>query len=412
MATVTVYQGAHARLSPSSAKIWLKCAAAPRVMDPDESELPIEEWTAEGQFAHDIVAQCIQKGRQLIEFAGASKVFQPGDVLIQVTPEMLGHMQLYLDEVYGYLPADCDTRIECEMKVGLAPIGRPDMFGTLDCAYLAPHPSGRGWRLHIFDLKFGEGIWVPADDPQFPYYAAAFLSERPHLTEDLVDVMVHVVQPRIDHMGPKVRHFTYTAGELGTWLHCVLLPGAERTEADEPEFAPDKETCRFCSPVRCPVHHGRFDRMMVEAKRGALVDVARALTDEELGDRLALVETARKYCTVLEQEDYRRQMTGRVIPGRKLVETLTHRKWKPDAEKAARDTFGDSAFEKKMLGVPAVEKLPGGAEFVKAHAFKPIGRPTSAPASDSRPSVKPPSAGDRAKEAFGHLIIDKPKAAE
>lgn len=414
MTTVTVYEGAHARLSPSSAKIWLKCSAAPRVMNgaEDEGELPIEEWTAEGQFAHEIVAECIRKNKQLFEFAGAARDFHPGPVRVEVTPEMLGAMQLYLTEVYSYLPKDCDTRIECEMKVGLEPLGRPDMFGTLDCAFLAPHPSGKGWRLHIFDLKFGEGIWVPADDPQFPYYAAAYLCERPHLQEELVDVMVHVVQPRIEHLGPKIRHHVYTAEQLQAWFRDVLMPGAERTDAGEPEFAPDKETCRFCRPDRCPVHHGRFDRAVVEGGRSD--QVARQLTDEELGDRLALVETVRKYCSILEQEDYRRQMTGRAIPGRKLVETITHRAWKGGAEDAARKQLGDKAFISKptLLGIPAIEKLgAAGQAFVKEYAFKPIGRPTSAPASDSRPAVKPPSSGDRAREAFGHLL-DKPPAAE
>lgn len=431
------WSGQHSVVGGSGAKRWLACPGSPALSAGGGASEP-EEWTAEGIVAHDIVAQVLATGKELWEYVG--RVHQVGAFEVEVTPEMAGHCQLYVDAVHGALPKGTDVRLYVEQKVSYAAFRRPEAYGTLDCCFIEPEGWGKAngcprcegsgyhsadpygkcaecggtgdeWRpctLHVFDLKYGEGLFVSQHDPQFRYYAGAFVATNPELCADLARVKIYVVQPRIDWQGPKVRTLDISAAELSQWVDEVLLPGIDRTTEPNAPLIPGKEQCQFCPALaRCPAQRRAFEAVNTQAL--TVSDPAHSaarLDDEELGMKLSQADTVRKFIRALEKEAFNRLQNGRPVPGWKLVPTKTNRVGKPGYEEAARQKWGNSALKPiEVKSIAQLEKLSGGKAFVTEWGYKPEGAPTLAPVADARHAIE----GSRANPispAF-QQIIDK-----
>ena len=81
------------------------------------------------------------------------------------------------------------------------------------------------------------------------------------------------------------------------------------------------------------------------------------------------------------------------IPGFKAVAGRTVRKFTDDAAVASRvENAGMDPWERKLLGVTALEKMLGKKKFSELLAdlvSRPEGKPVLVPASDKRPEVVP-----------------------
>jgi hypothetical protein len=182
-----------------------------------------------------------------------------------------------------------------------------------------------------------------------------------------------------------------TVGFILDWGHNKLLPRMKSLmvtkDIDESDFVPGSH-CQFCPVLLdCPKMQRAYQEY-AEASEDFIV----MLTDQELDHLYSQREYARRFMNALEDVVRARLIGGSKIPSAKLVEKRTHRVWKPGAQPALVEAFGEKAFKPKEILSPAqIEKLSTrGKEMALEYGYKPESAAlTVAPLSDPRPEAKP-----------------------
>ena len=115
---------------------------------------------------------------------------------------------------------------------------------------------------------------------------------------------------------------------------------------------------------------------------------ADALTNEQLGRFLNLLDLAKIVGTAAAKTAFDRIQGGGKVPGRTLAKAKANRTWKDEAETAAKEQFGIHAFTVPALKSPAqIDDLPLGSSFTARWAAKPDAGLTLVRDSDARPEV-------------------------
>jgi hypothetical protein len=71
----------------------------------------------------------------------------------------------------------------------------PDGFGTCDSAVVVPHEK----TLHVFDLKYGKGVLVEAEENSQGMLYAIGLYNKIHKEYPCTRFVIHICQPRRNH---------------------------------------------------------------------------------------------------------------------------------------------------------------------------------------------------------------------
>lgn len=220
---------AHAACSPSSASMWLACAAS--VTKTKDVTRPSSRFAREGTAAH-AVAEMTLKGDIFLP----DKVTVEGDEYI-VSPGMCRALNSYVGHVQN-LMAVPKAVVYLEKRV-MVPQTFNLVWGTLDCGAFA------GGEFHVVDLKFGRGVAVDPEGPQLRFYALglahlfSFLDKRyRHMKVNLT-----ICQPRVGD-NPLRSHVT-TLGDLMDWREAVVWPALRKiSTGDTTETA--GAHCRWC----------------------------------------------------------------------------------------------------------------------------------------------------------------------
>jgi hypothetical protein len=271
-----------------------------------------------------------------------------------------------------------------------------DFYGTADNVDIFPDV------IYVDDYKHGIGVVVePERNPQLLQYAAGVLLSLAEENTGWADIpdrlTLTIAQPRAPHPRP-IRSWETTRSEVLRWLTEEWMPAAEATL---PPGAPlhSGDHCRFCplnKGVQCPEMQAAVARVLSYKDR----DMA-ALEDWELSALKADCEVAKMVEKSVGDEIFARLSRGQAISGWKLADKRADRVWKPEAEPALLEALGDKAWQPRVLVSPAqAEKIPGGGEVVKLHAFKPQTGLTLAKVSDAREGRTMRAA----KEAFADLL--------
>ena len=249
-------------------------------------------------------------------------------------------------------------------------------FGTADNIIIADGV------LKICDYKHGRGVEVSAtENPQMMCYALGALE----LFDDIYDidtVSMTIFQPRRDN----VSTYDISKEELYRWADEVLKPAAELAFAGDGNFLCG-EWCGFCKAKHdC---RARAEANMELAKYD--FKLPPLLTDEEIEDVLARVDDLVSWASDIKEYALQQAISGKTWSGWKLVEGRSNRKYTNDAAVAATVTnAGFDPYEKKLLGVTAMQKLLGKSRFeelLSSLIEKPQGKPTLVPESDKRPAM-------------------------
>lgn len=374
----------HAVLSPSSAHRWFACPGSVRESAgiPDETS----EAAAEGTFAHEVAALCFKRGCDARAMIGHS------DIVHTVDADMADHLQVYLDDVRSVDAA----QVWCEVRVSLAGI-TDEVWGTLDYAAVERHRP----VLHVWDLKFGAGVFVSSEDnPQVMIYGLALLLTFPQALAHVERVVFHVVQPR-HHQGQHNKPVEMSVAQLRAWGEVMLREAvAAAKKPDAPLSA--GEHCRFCrARPRCPelkrqtlqkVQH-LFDDESLATPR-AFPPPVQGLTPTELAVALRAFPVIEQWMSALREHAYNLAAGGTIVPGFKLVQKEGHRKWKNEAAAAlALEAFlshGKTPWTEPKLVSPAEaeRRLPPAARgVVEELVTKPVTGSVLVPESDARPAI-------------------------
>lgn len=378
----------HAKLSSSASKRWLGCPGSVKLSEhyPNGSSI----YADEGTIAHSMAEGMISKDDKLVQKyeVEAAKFYGEHPELNGTFLEMKMILQPYVDYVFEeyatQVHEDGAAQLMTEERVDLTEY-IPGGFGTSDVVIL------RQGRLHIIDLKYGKGVSVSAEDnPQLKLYALGTLA-RFDMLYDIEDVVMTIYQPRLDNVSTD----TIKAKDLYAWGEEVIKPGAQLAlSEDAPVHAGD--WCQFC-PARYDCKERARDAMELQKYLGQMV-----LSPEEIAEILGKIDRLTKFAEDIKDSALTKALDGEEIPGWKVVEGRSIRKYVGSEEDIVRQCEGagyDQAllYERKLLTITNMEKLMGKKQFAEvlgAYVEKPEGKPTLAPESDKRPAITNNSAAE------------------
>lgn len=367
----------HALLGASSAARWIACTPSARATE----GLPDQESTyaAEGTRAHEVCEKALRY--KLAKWEAGKPFDLLSDWAQQSMPtEMFNASNQYVSFLHDqWVGFSCRPGVFIEQEVDVSR-WVPGGFGTCDCLMIG------GGLLHIIDFKYGQGVPVsPVRNPQLMYYALGAYALFDGL-ENIDTVRMSIVQPRIQE---EPETWELPLSDLLSWAREVLQPAAEMAWRGEGAFCPG-EHCRFCKAH--PACRGWQEKYGPLAGFEPLPQPA-ALSDEELGEWLQKVEGLAAYARELEDYAQTALLEGRTLPGWKLVQGRSTRKW-TDQDAAFRQMEADGIDEAMLytrtpISLTAAEKMLGKkkfAEVMSAFITRAPGAPKLAKDSDPRPA--------------------------
>lgn len=367
----------HALLGASSAARWIACTPSARATE----GLPDQESTyaAEGTRAHEVCEKALRY--KLAKWEAGKPFDLLSDWAQQSMPtEMFNAANQYVSFLHDqWVGFSCRPGVFIEQEVDVSR-WVPGGFGTCDCLMIG------GGLLHIIDFKYGQGVPVsPVRNPQLMYYALGAYALFDGL-ENIDTVRMSIVQPRIQE---EPETWELPLSDLLSWAREVLQPAAEMAWRGEGTFCPG-EHCRFCKAH--PDCRGWQEKYGPLAGFEPLPQPA-ALSDEELGEWLQKVEGLVAYARELEDYAQTALLEGRTLPGWKLVQGRSTRKW-TDQDAAFRQMEADGIDEAMLytrtpISLTAAEKMLGKkkfAEVMSAFITRAPGAPKLAKDSDPRPA--------------------------
>lgn len=361
----------HAVLSASSAHRWIECPPSVRLCEEFEDVTSV--YAQEGTDAH---AMCEYKVKKLL----GQKVRNPSKKLEYFNEEMDECSDAYAafasEEIERLRNLDGDMPIvEVEKKLDYSR-WVPGGFGTGDLVIVSHK------EITVIDFKYGQGVAVSAEwNPQMMCYALGALDIWDGIY-DFEAVNMLIFQPRISNFSS----CTLKPEDLYTWANDVLCPAARLAINGEGEFKTG-EHCRFCKAKAVCRKRAEDNLLMAkyDFKPPELLEEAEiSIILDKCDELIRWANDVKDYAL-----DY--ICRGNHIPGYKIVEGRSTRKYSDDAEVIkAVEAAGYDPYDKKLLPITSMEKRLGKEKFNEVLGnlvIKPQGKPTLVVESDKRPPM-------------------------
>lgn len=368
---VHVVEPAHAKLAPSSMKMFKSCYA---------SLLPLEHptleryspYAAEGTAAHELFATAatvlLRDGPSMalgiVEFAQAKEGEHP------YTDEMRMHCReliLLCDRILTKIGKDCilSTLIESRVKFS------EHIYGTIDFGILYVKDNKK--KIYALDLKYGKGTPVRAEgNEQLLTYVLAMIETH---SWDAAEAIIAVYQPRNtdEHLDP-----------LDLWqIDAAVIKKARRElrrfetialkvmSGDRKAKECVGDWCKFCKrkdAMECKSYAkaARIPGMIELDKATPLIKtpVMHALSEDQLDFICRNSERVRTFLKEVETYVATRCLSANPLKGWKLVGGKTVRKWLENevAVAAELEKLGVvNPWKQVLKGIGEVEKVLGKA---------------------------------------------------
>ena len=395
--------GAHALLAPSSAKRWMTCAPSARL----EAKVPERDtqYTREGTVAHAMaeyilgyylsgnytqfpggddevlaVISDIKNGLDYPFVTGLRRHIEEAEILGVDGCEMFEIVhEHYCRIVYeAYLAAkaiDPNAELLIEARLKLTEF-IPEGFGSSDAVIIADK------TLEVFDLKYGKGVKVEAENnPQMMCYALGAYA-GPAETYVIDKVQMTIIQPRLRH----VSSWEITELELVEWAYNILKPAASRAFIGEGPQVPG-DHCRFCKVAAKCRALAEHTLTISEQKKEPGV-----MTLTEIAEILPHFSTIKSWMNSVEEYALEAALEGDEVPGFKVVEGRSIRKISNAGEAIARldsagipaDNYLKPAELKTITDLEKTLTKKGFNTILGDLVIKPEGKPTLVENSDPR----------------------------
>lgn len=373
---------------------WINCPGSVRLSESYPSSSSV--YADEGTIAHSVLEAGLNHDKDaFMEAETAAERFYAEHPDLDGSwtniTDNIGDMISWIDtEFEKERRIDPAVQIYSEQQVDLTSYIKGG-FGTADVTIV------RTGALHIVDLKYGKGVRVDAEgNTQLRLYALGMLDMLDDVY-DIKDVRMTIYQPRLEHISTD----EISAADLREWAEEVVRPAAKLALSRDAPFAAGS-WCQFC-PAKNLCRERADHNMELENYR-----IKTTLTDKEIGIVLGRVDELIRWADDLKAGALQKLQEGGEIPGWKVVEGRSIRRFSADEAtivSAARGAGYDKAllYETKMITLSAMEKMMGKKAFGEAMAGcieKPPGKPTLAPESDKRP----PLTGGNPAEVFADYI--------
>ena len=375
---------AHALFAPSASHRWIHCPASIKMSKdiPDSTS----SYAHEGTVCHEVAAKCLKENLSADSFTG--QIIDE----VQMTKELLDGIQLYIDEVRGLTKEYSMTggRIEFEVQI------TKDCWGTLDTLLWNPEILIAG------DLKMGKGVIVEVENnPQLMIYAIGglmWLQREQGITPK--KVILYIFQPRT--VNP-IRKWEIDRADLIMWYRDTLKPAIEQIKSGATECVPGENQCRWCpASAVCTTQAKQlietaeraFAPFTEEVKPKIETATSGSLTLADISELLPSFKHIKNWVKSLEAYALGKALEGIHVPGHKVVEGRSNRKWKVDEMVIAEwlKSKGYEAYDDPPLLSPSKVEKAMGKKDAEAHGLtnyitKPPGRPTLVVETDKRPTM-------------------------
>ena len=361
----------HSRLtSPSGASRWINCPPSAQLNALYEDVG--STYAAEGTEAHELCEHILRK-------AMGVETADPRPGLEYYNEEMEDYAQGYAAYVLELLAEEKgrskDPILLIEQRVDFSRWGGEGSFGTSDAIIIADG------RMTVLDFKYGNRLVQVEGNAQMLCYGLGALAMFDGIF-DVQEITLGIYQPRRGN----ISSVTIPKSEVYAWAEDVLRPAAVLARAGEGEFACG-EWCTFCKV-------GPTCRKRAETN----MDLARfdfqkppQLGDEEVSEILAQVDDLVSWASDLKDYALQAALGGKPWSGWKLVEGRSVRRYANEADVAASVIgAGCDPYEKKLLGITAMQKMLGKSQFehlLGGLLEKPAGKPTLVAENDKRSAI-------------------------
>ena len=302
---------------------------------------------------------------------------------IEVTEDMVEAVTEYVEYVKQIMSQSYGDLL-VEQKFDLNHV-YPGLWGSNDACIIEPFGT-----LHVFDYKHGRGTPVEVKgNPQLLYYGLGALRDY-----EFERIVLHIVQPRCEHPNGKIRSWETTPAELKAFAR-ELAACAKSTENPDAPLVPTEKGCKFCPAAGfCPALK---EKAYAVAKASfaeddtVLLPEPSTLSNEQVAEVLASSKLLSTWMEGVESYAMSQAEKGHKIPGYKLVQKRSNRRWKD--ESAVADKFSsvlgeEQIFDKKLKSPAQMEKVVGKTEVDKL-TETPVSGVTLVPDWDKRPEVRP-----------------------
>jgi hypothetical protein len=402
----------HSNISPSAAGRWTACPGSVALCakcPPSPTSIHAAEGTAAHTFGEEAI-RALVKGTPTAE-TDASLIARIGETTmvdgfeIEITEEMCDSAFLYRDTIASTIAEikgmgkPSPVVVEVEKRV-VAKSVDSHLYGTSDVFIYQ-----KGNILVVPDYKYGKGVAVSAEgNKQLMIYAIGAM--------DMINcwafntVRVGIVQPRANHPDGPVRWWEVSVQRLKEEAATLKAAIALTRSPNAPLLAGTH--CRWCAAkAECPAIHAKAQAELM-TDFGVLAPAAgdpipapsptlpavMAMSVEQMARTLEWKETVSGLFESIEMRLKAELEAGREVPGFKLVEGRSNRKWKDEAlvEAEFGPLLGESLYEKKILSPAKLEKIVGKKGGKLDHlTFKPEAPMNLARSTDSRPAAVTPS---------------------
>lgn len=403
-----VAEKSHAILSPSGWDRWSACPGSVVLEEPFPNTASF--YAAEGTVAHEIAAICLTDNADPESFVGQE--FECDGRRIVADMEMATSVADYISQIELLILDAAFRMVEQEVPIGHL-TGETGATGTSDCIGL----TNGGTRLVVVDLKYGKGVQVDAEgNGQGRIYALGALEKFALLCEDVTDVEIAIVQPRLDHVTSEVlgiEELREFADEVTQAAGRVEMAGAEKGSGGwaADHLNPGEKQCKFCkAKAVCPALGAEVSSSMALvssadpedfpdltlSKQAASVTISDETDVERLASFMRAAPLIEEAIKAVRAEVERRLLAGGEVPGFKIVQGKKgNRQWAdPETiEDELKKRLGaKGTYVKKVISVTEAEKAFKSRPRVWAKIAPLItqaeGKPSVAPESDPRPPMQ------------------------
>lgn len=339
----------HAMLSASKADRWINCTPSARLEEKVEETGKPSKYAEEGTLAHEM-AECYLRARFRITPVDVTSAelrkLKKSDLYTEAMDEpVMAYCQYVTDQYTEALRKTKDALVLLEERLDFSAWVEQG-FGTGDACIIADGV------MEIIDLKFGTGVPVFAENnAQLMLYALGALSKF-EMVYDINMVKLTIVQPRQD----RISSWEITPEDLYKWGEEVVKPKAALAYSGEGELQVG-HWCRWCKVkalCRKMADHN-LDLAKHEFKEPEL------LTTEELAQIFEQAPMLQEWVNAVSEHLLSKAISGEKIPGYKVVEGRSIRKWTDESAVqevlTACDYTPDQFQVVKLAGIPAIEKL-------------------------------------------------------
>lgn len=377
----------HHALGPSKAHRYLVCTGSIHF----DREMPESIWAEDGKLGHDILER-ILKGQIVLTGDDINGTPAPA-YRIQQAIEVRDFIHQWR-QVHPDFVMEMETPLSITQALGLGlGFNNPDRAHLFDGT--ADVVAYNDIEALVLDAKFGFVRVEPENNPQLMLYAMGLLDELRRIfgkTPKLITLVI--AQPNYEGI-MDFREHRMTLIELRQWYstnHEAIERAWDAAGGDLEAVvfnASSEKACRYCP-----------GRSVCDARTKKAYDMASEewRMTKTLADLLPMLPAIRHICDDLEKTAVKMLAEGQPVPGFKLVESRSIRKWAvPDVDviQAANEILGlerDAGFAPRKLLSPAqMEKKFGtkGKALTEAMAMVPRGGPKLVPDSDPREPYKP-----------------------